>query len=150
MGGWVDARRDYVHVARTKAYSGTALCVGLSHPSTTRQRVAGNTNTGTPALCALDAGCTHAAPRIHGGMTVATRIDRVSMDSEGDVLLCDSRFGIRYLLLPCNRRLSGGWLRLLCNVLTLTLSLPLSFSLASQRLREIARTADELLGNRPG
>lgn len=52
-------------------------------------------------------GCTHTMLRMHGcvhpGCEVRADlwIDRISMDSENGVLLCDSRFGIRYLLLPC-------------------------------------------------
>ena len=129
---------------RTKAYSGTALCVGLSHPSTTRQRVPGNTNIG--GLCPSDAGRhTHAVTsRIHGSVDPRAAEGLVSTGSTpGFNGFRERRSFVRFSL--WDSILVASLHRCVhCATISLPLSLSLSFSLSlatSQRLREIVRTA---------
>lgn len=80
-------------------------------------------------------GRTHTMLRMHGCVhpRCEVRIDRISMDSENGVLFATLALGFDTCCFLA-RRLSRGWLRLLHNVLSLSLS-P-----TNQRHREIVRT----------
>lgn len=81
-------------------------------------------------------GRTHTMLRMHACVhpRCEVRIGRISMDSENGVLLCEPRFGIRYLLLPC----TTAFARLVAFIAQRSLSL--SLSPTDQRHREIVRT----------
>ena len=90
--------------ARTKAYSETALCAGLLHPSTTAP-CRWDTNTGTSLR----------VTRMHASVHPGLRRFRPGFQSVSKTDLLLLRVSDSILLLVLQAILSSNWLRLSCN-----------------------------------